>query len=127
MYLFLIFFLFRAVLFLFCVVPQAAMPVVNERCGAAITVTLNQACELGLEAGGWYTSTLELQLVSLDFYEACRGVRTLCVNVKEGTPHSLRPAREQQTLPGTRSQSRSGGAGTLSALGNPGQNSVRPR
>ncbi|CAM9615447.1 unnamed protein product, partial [Ectocarpus sp. 12 AP-2014] len=52
----------------------------------AFTVALNQAC-----CGRWYASTLELQLVSLEFCGACRRLQTLHVRVYRRIPPSLCP------------------------------------
>lgn len=53
----------------------------------AVTIALNQACEGGNKS--WYVSTLELQLVSLEFCRACRSVPILHVRVEDATPRSL--------------------------------------
>lgn len=50
----------------------------------AFVVALGQASE-----GLWYTTTMELQLASFEFLDACRGVRTLQVIVAERMPLSL--------------------------------------
>ena len=55
----------------------------------AFVVSLDQASE-GEGRKGWYTSTLELQLASLELYKACRRVSTLRVRVDNVTPRSLR-------------------------------------
>ncbi|CAN0213302.1 unnamed protein product, partial [Scytosiphon promiscuus] len=55
------------------------------QCLDAFTIALNQACE-GRGRNRWYASTLELQLVSLDFLRACRRVRTLHVRIDRETP-----------------------------------------
>lgn len=57
------------------------------RCLDAFTVALCQASEGGEE--GWYVSTLQLQLASLEFCSACRSVPTLRVRVDENTPRTL--------------------------------------
>eukprot|EP00903_Cladosiphon_okamuranus_P018868 g17355.t1 len=70
--------------------PQAAASTSKEqsvgqgrpRCLDAFVVALNQA--LGERNGQWYTSFLELQLVSLDFCRACRGVPIFCVKRRRG-------------------------------------------
>lgn len=49
-----------------------------------LTIALGQATE-----GKWYTSTLQLQLVSFQACVACRGVRTLRVTVDKRMPLSL--------------------------------------
>lgn len=49
-----------------------------------LTIALGQAAE-----GKWYTSTLQLQLVSFQACVACRGVRTLRVTVDKRMPLSL--------------------------------------
>jgi len=51
-------------------------------------VAINQA-GWGGEEKSWYTSTLELQLASLEFCRACRNVSTLLVHVDAATPRSL--------------------------------------
>ena len=56
-------------------------------CLDAFIVALNQACGGGKKR--WLASTLELQLVSLEFCRACRTVPTLRVRVQAGTPVSL--------------------------------------
>ncbi|CAN0193582.1 unnamed protein product, partial [Hapterophycus canaliculatus] len=55
------------------------------RCLDAITVALNQSWD----AKRWYTSTMELQLASLDFCVACRSVPTLHLIVDDDTPSRL--------------------------------------
>jgi len=54
-------------------------------------VALGQACEGGRKR--WFTSTLELQRVSLDFCLACRSAPTLHVYVQAQTPRSLWSSR----------------------------------
>lgn len=54
------------------------------RCLDALAVALGQASE-----GTWYTSTLELQLVSFQACVACRDMRTLRVTVVRRMPLSL--------------------------------------
>ena len=49
----------------------------------------------------WVTSTLQLQLTSLDFCRACRSVANLDVTVEFRTPLGLWAARETQTGPST--------------------------
>ncbi|CAN0191062.1 unnamed protein product, partial [Ectocarpus sp. 6 AP-2014] len=58
----------------------------------ALTVALNQAYDS--RAGDcdnvrWFTSTLDLQLASLDLCRACRSVPTLLVKIDHDTPRSL--------------------------------------
>lgn len=64
----------------------------GDRCLDAFVVALNQACEG--RKNSWYTSTLELQLASLEFCKACRSVSTLRVLVDTTTPRSLMWAAE---------------------------------
>ena len=73
----------------------------GSQCLDAFNVALSQA----YDGGGrkrWYASTIELQLVSLDFCRACRTVPTLHVHVDESTPRSLRFPRRSETPPNTR-------------------------
>lgn len=49
-----------------------------------LTIALGQATE-----GGWYASTLQLQLVSFEACVACRGVRSLLVTVDTHMPLTL--------------------------------------
>ncbi|CAN0553692.1 unnamed protein product, partial [Ectocarpus sp. 8 AP-2014] len=56
----------------------------RTRCLDAFIVALNQTCDGGEKR--WYASTLELQLVSLEFCGACRHVPTLDVRVNRQTP-----------------------------------------
>lgn len=63
---------------------------VNVRRVNAISAVLAQVHAAG---GGWLTSTLELQLASLDLCRACRDFSTLTVRVERGTPRSLRYPR----------------------------------
>ena len=65
----------------------------EHQCLDAFIVALGQACEGGKKR--WYTSTMELQLVSLEFCRACRSVPTLHVPVKDSTPRSLWPPQSQ--------------------------------
>ena len=58
-----------------------------NRCLDAFTIALSQACEGGEKR--WYTSTLGLQLASLEFCKVCRSVPTLDALVVGGTPRSL--------------------------------------
>ncbi|CAN0528212.1 unnamed protein product, partial [Ectocarpus sp. 8 AP-2014] len=69
----------------------------NSKCLDAFTVALNQACD-GHEKR-WYVSTMELQLVSLEFCGACRSVQTLHVRVVQHTSPSLWPPRQSHTTP----------------------------
>lgn len=55
-------------------------------------VALNQACE-GVDKR-WFSSTLELQRVSLDFCRACRSFSNLLIKVGPSTPHNLWTIRE---------------------------------
>ena len=98
----------------------------NSRCIDAFTVALNQACPEGekrwslstlerqplsfsskkLPKRGeeklWYTSTLELQVVSLELCRACRRVPTVHVRVNDFTPRTLRPpSKPRRGEPGT--------------------------
>ncbi|CAN0415709.1 unnamed protein product, partial [Ascophyllum nodosum] len=50
-----------------------------SRCVDAFSIALNQA-----DSSGWYSSTLELQLASLQFCVVCRNVSTLHLIVKNG-------------------------------------------
>ncbi|CAN0449996.1 unnamed protein product, partial [Ectocarpus fasciculatus] len=72
----------------------------TNKCLDAFTVALNQACD-GQEKC-WYASTLELQLVSLEFCGACRSVQTLHVRVVPYTCPSLWSARQSHTTPDKR-------------------------
>ncbi|CAN0511524.1 unnamed protein product, partial [Ectocarpus sp. 8 AP-2014] len=56
----------------------------RSKCLDAFVVALNQTCDGGDKR--WYASTLELQLVSLEFCGACRRVPTLHVRVDRQTP-----------------------------------------
>ncbi|CAM9797682.1 unnamed protein product, partial [Ectocarpus sp. 12 AP-2014] len=60
---------------------------VRSKCLDAFIVALNQTCDGGKMR--WYASTLELQLVSLEFCGACRRVPTLHVRVHRRTIRSL--------------------------------------
>jgi len=73
----------------------------ESRCLHAFTVALSEACNGGVKR--WYASTLELQLVSLEFCRACRSIPQLAVNVEASTPRSLWSPRKAQTPPRTRS------------------------
>ena len=53
----------------------------------ALLVALGQACDGGKKR--WYTSTLELQLVSLELCGACRSIPTLHIRVEALTPAPL--------------------------------------
>ncbi|CAN0008046.1 unnamed protein product, partial [Hapterophycus canaliculatus] len=53
-----------------------------SRCLDAFAVTLNQACD----TDDWYTTTVKLQLASLQFCVACRSVPTLHLRVDKKTP-----------------------------------------
>lgn len=59
--------------------------VAPSRCLDAVTVALGEA----YDGEGWYASTLQLQLVSWSFCEACRAVPTLRVTVDPGTPRRM--------------------------------------
>lgn len=60
----------------------------HVRClNAVIVVALSQGCEGGEKR--WYTSTMELQLASLEICRACRSVPSLSVRVEPRTPVSL--------------------------------------
>jgi len=68
------------------------------RCLDAFVVALSQAC------GGdrrWYASTLQLQLVSLEFSRACRSIPKLAVSVEDLTPRSLWTPRDSRAPPNT--------------------------
>lgn len=67
----------------------------KKRCLDAFIVALSQACEG--KGKHWYSSTLELQLTSLEFYRACRSVPTLDVSVNDRTPRELWAPRGTQT------------------------------
>lgn len=70
-----------------CNPARSTSPTEHGRCLDAFIVALGQA-----RAGGekrWYASTLELQLVSLEFCKACRGIPILSVRVDDRTPCSL--------------------------------------
>ncbi|CAM9295056.1 unnamed protein product, partial [Ectocarpus sp. 12 AP-2014] len=56
----------------------------RRKCLDAFIVSLNQTCDR--QEQRWYASTLELQLVSLDFCGACRRCPTLHVRVDRQTP-----------------------------------------
>ena len=56
-------------------------------CRGALTFSVNQASQEGDRC--WYTSTLELQLASLELCRACRSVSTLHVLVNKDTPRRL--------------------------------------
>ncbi|CAN0496982.1 unnamed protein product, partial [Ectocarpus sp. 8 AP-2014] len=56
----------------------------RSKCLDTFVVALNQTCDGGDKR--WYASTLELQLVSLEFCGACRRVPTLHVRVNRQTP-----------------------------------------
>ncbi|CAM9787639.1 unnamed protein product, partial [Ectocarpus sp. 8 AP-2014] len=56
----------------------------KSKCLDAFGVALNQTCDGGDKR--WYASTLELQLVSLEFCGACRLVPTLHVCVDRQNP-----------------------------------------
>ncbi|CAN0521524.1 unnamed protein product, partial [Ectocarpus sp. 12 AP-2014] len=73
----------------------------RTRCLDAFVVALSQACEGGKKR--WYSSTLELQLTSLDLCRACRSTSILHVRVNDQTPRSLWTSRTAQTRPNTRS------------------------
>lgn len=62
--------------------PLATDPVL---CLDAFIVALNQASD----AGKWYTSTMQLQLISVAFCEACRNVPMLHLAVEFDTPRCL--------------------------------------
>ncbi|CAM9414703.1 unnamed protein product [Scytosiphon promiscuus] len=68
----------------------------ESRCLDAFAVALSQAHARREEEGAWYTSTLELQLASVDFCRACRGVPTLHVRVLGGTPPTLWAPRQDE-------------------------------
>ncbi|CAN0287776.1 unnamed protein product, partial [Ectocarpus sp. 4 AP-2014] len=58
----------------------------------ALTVALNQAYDSRAGDGDnvrWFTSTLDLQLASVDLCRACRSVPTLLVKIDHDTPRSL--------------------------------------
>ncbi|CAN0455230.1 unnamed protein product, partial [Ectocarpus fasciculatus] len=61
-------------------------------------LALNQACDG--EEYRWYVSTLELQLVSLEFCGACRSAQLLDVRVDEHTPPTLWASRTPHATPG---------------------------
>ncbi|CAN0490571.1 unnamed protein product, partial [Ectocarpus sp. 12 AP-2014] len=61
----------------------------------AFIVALNQTCDGGEKR--WYTSTLELQLASLEFCRACRRVPTLHLRINPRTPRSLWSPRNSHT------------------------------
>ncbi|CAN0465598.1 unnamed protein product, partial [Ectocarpus sp. 12 AP-2014] len=73
----------------------------RTQCFDAFLVALGQACEGGKKR--WYTSTLELQLASLDICRACREVSILHVRVGDRTPRSLWSSHKVYTRPSTRS------------------------
>ncbi|CAM9420406.1 unnamed protein product [Ectocarpus fasciculatus] len=56
-------------------------------CLDAFIVALNQTCDG--RATCWYASTLELQLVSLEFCGACRSILSFDVRIHEQTPLSM--------------------------------------
>lgn len=56
-------------------------------CLDAFIVALSQACEGN--GKHWYTSTLQLQLTSLELCSACRSVPTLDVKVNGDSPRGL--------------------------------------
>ena len=60
----------------------------QQRCLNAFIVALSQARDGGEKA--WYTSTLELQLASIEFCrDCCRSGAALHLRVMKGTPRSL--------------------------------------
>ncbi|CAM9582244.1 unnamed protein product [Ectocarpus fasciculatus] len=63
---------------------------------------IKQACDG--QGKRWYTSTLELQLVSLAFCVACRDVPTLHVRVDRQTPATLWSPRKSHTTSNKRSR-----------------------
>ncbi|CAN0545902.1 unnamed protein product, partial [Ectocarpus sp. 12 AP-2014] len=83
-------------------VPKPTTSVRGSKCLEAFNVALKQACDGHGER--WYTSTLELQLVSLGFCVACRDVPTLHVRVDRRTPPSLWSSRKSHTTPTKRSR-----------------------
>ncbi|CAM9977509.1 unnamed protein product [Ectocarpus fasciculatus] len=74
----------------------------GSKCLDAFMIALNQACDG--EGNRWYVSTLELQLVSLEFCGACRSAQLLDVRVDEPTPPTLWTSRTSHTTPGKRSK-----------------------
>lgn len=57
----------------------------SDRCLDAFLVALNGLCD----GEQWYTSTMELQLASLEFCRACRDHSTLHLNITSSTPRSM--------------------------------------
>ncbi|CBJ31361.1 conserved unknown protein [Ectocarpus siliculosus] len=55
-----------------------------SRCLDALIIALNQA-----SGGEWYTSTMQLQLASLELCASCRSMHLLKLNVQHGTPTRL--------------------------------------
>ncbi|CAM9835048.1 unnamed protein product, partial [Ectocarpus fasciculatus] len=74
----------------------------GSKCLDAFMLALNQACD-GEECR-WYVSTLELQLVSLEFCGACRSAQVFDVRVDEHTPPTLWTSRTPHATPATRSR-----------------------
>lgn len=73
----------------------------KRQCLSAFIVALSQTGKRGEK--GWMSSTLELQLASLDFCRACRSVPTLRVSVDPQTPCSIWLAPKARAAPHTRS------------------------
>lgn len=66
----------------------------HDRFVDVVIVALNQLSE----EGKWYTSTMELQLASLQLCSACRNVTTLTLTVEEGTSRTLLDPVDPQPL-----------------------------
>lgn len=74
-----------------------------DPCLGAFAAALDQTCN----GGEWYTSTKELQLVSLQFCTTCRGATTLTLRVNADIPRRLlaaadAPSRNRKRLCRTR-------------------------
>ena len=77
------------------VFPTTYLSTGSNRCLDAFNVALRQACEGGGKR--WYGSTLELQLVSLEYCSACRSLPILHMIVDDGTPRSLWSPRKSDS------------------------------
>lgn len=75
-----------------CVV--AACPGEGRCLDAFRAVLMSQTCEGGRER--WFTSTRQLQLVSVELCRACRGVPDFKVHIEEKTPRGVWCTRQSQ-------------------------------